>query len=178
MRRSRGKIDLFLWYFILLQFYVFLHNFEKTFLQISIWYFSSWKIICVLAQFWESSAGNVLRVLVHFPSPEIYMFCSFLVLLENWSVLIKECLILENSYFFLLHPSLLENVMCSRNLFKVKVQKSFKCIFLIYNQIENKLETRFDQFGTILKLKKIFFLCKSQSLFLAFFLKNIENLTL
>ena len=28
------------------------------------------------------------------------------------------CLLLENSYVFLLHPSLLENMMCSRNLFK------------------------------------------------------------
>ena len=38
---------------------------------------------------------------------------------KKWCVLIKElCLFLENSYVFLLHPSLLENLMCSRNLFK------------------------------------------------------------
>ena len=42
----------------------------------------------------------------------------FLVLLENVVCSYKRIMSrLENSYVFLLHPSLLENLMCSRNIF-------------------------------------------------------------
>ena len=48
---------------------------------------------------------------------------------ERWCVFIKELsLLLKNSYAFLLHPSLLESLMCSRNLFK-KVTPGKKQIF-------------------------------------------------
>ena len=77
--------------------YVFLRDFEKAILEI-------------------------LMYLVHIASPGKFtcVLVPFLVLLEKkWCVLIKGlCLLLENSYVFLLHPSLLENLMCSRNLFK------------------------------------------------------------
>ena len=119
--------------------YVFLQNFEKVFWKFlshicsysifsswkfmcfctilrnpswKIWsvlmvFFSSWKIVCVPAEFWESSPENFMCSSTFFLSWKIYMrrLVPFLVLLEN-------------PYVFLLHPSLLENLMCSRNLFK------------------------------------------------------------
>ena len=66
---------------------------------------------------WESS----LCVLLHFASPGkfTYVLVLFCFSWKSRCVLIKElCLLLENSYVFLLHPSLMENLMCFRNLFK------------------------------------------------------------
>ena len=182
--------------------YVFLHNFEKTFLEnlicsyvnfsswkfvcvlgdfresspdcnfanICLWDMISWKIVsvltklwenswkiwsvlmvflsprksCVLTKFWTASPGKfdlflryffhlencmcscgILRklswkfwcVLVHFASPGKFLY-YFWFFWKIWCVLMKEIyLLLENSCF-LLHSSLLEILICSRNLFK------------------------------------------------------------
>ena len=70
----------------------------------------SWKILSVLLVF-LSPDGNFFLL------KNLYMWKIFWFFWNIWCVLIKElCLLLENS--FLLHPSLLENLMCSRNLFK------------------------------------------------------------
>ena len=77
--------------------YVFLRNFEKALLEIlmcSSTFWFSWKI--------------------YMCSCTIFVFPG-----KKWCVLIKGlCLLLENSYVFFLHPSLLENLMCFRNIFK------------------------------------------------------------
>ena len=76
--------------------YVFLRNFEKAVLEVlmcSNRFCLSHKFIQFLYHFWFSW--------------------------KKWCVFIKGlCLLLENAYVFLLQPSLLENLMCSRNLFK------------------------------------------------------------
>ena len=93
--RSPGKFDLFLRYFFLLKSCVFLQNFEKALLEIlmcSSIFCLSWKI-CVLV--------------------------PFLVLLENLMCSYKRIMSSPGKFqVFLLHPSVLENLMCSRNLFK------------------------------------------------------------
>ena len=89
---SPGIFYLFLWYFFPFgKSCVFLWNFEKALLDIlmcSSTFCLSWKIYMCFCTI--------------FGSPGSY----------------ELCLLLENSYIFLLHPNLLESLMCSRNLFK------------------------------------------------------------
>ena len=63
----------------------------------------SWKIWCVLVHF--ASPGKFTCVLV-----------PFFVFLENFMCSYRR--VMSSPRKFLLHPSLLENLMCSRNLFK------------------------------------------------------------
>ena len=95
----------------------------------------SWKILVL---FWRNFGQDLLKNLIRsyniFPPGNLYVFLrnfekAFLEILMcsstlclSWKiscVLIKElCLLLKNSYVFLLHPSLLKNLMRFRNLFK------------------------------------------------------------
>ena len=114
---SPGKFDLFLWYFFLLET-VMCSNEILDKIPWKIWsvfmiffspgksYVFFWKFWCVLVRF--ASPGKFTCVLV-----------PFLVLLENLMCSIKGIMSSPgNSFVFLLNPSLLENLMCSRNLFK------------------------------------------------------------
>ena len=77
---------------------------------------------------WEMCSSGILRqiprkfwcVLVSFClSKKTICSCTNFDSLWNLMCSLKELyLLLENSYLFLLHPSLLENLMCYRNLFK------------------------------------------------------------
>ena len=80
----------------------------------------SWNIVSVLTKFWESSPGNL-----------IHSYCisfswkSFCVLSKFWTRSLQEILMCSGKFRLswkirgvLLHLSLLDNLMCSRNLFK------------------------------------------------------------
>ena len=94
---SPGKFDLkILWYFFLL---------ENLMCSNEILDKLSWKFWCVLVHF--SFPGKIICALV-----------PFLVLLENLMCTYKRIMSSPGKLeVFLLHPSILENLMCSRNLF-------------------------------------------------------------
>ena len=107
---SPGKFDLFLWYFFLL---------ENLLCSKEILDKISWKICDLFLRYFLLLENRMFLQNFEKSLPEILM-CSNKCYLscKIWCVLIKElCLLLENLRF-LLHPSLLENLMCSRNLYK------------------------------------------------------------
>ena len=96
--RSPWKFDLFLLYFFLL---------ENCMCSCGILRKLSWKFWCVLVHF--ASPGKFVCVLVLFSILLGKMVCSYKRIMSSHGKFI---------YVFLLHPSLLENLMCYRNLFK------------------------------------------------------------
>ena len=78
----------------------------------------SWKILCVLTNFWTRS--------ILICSYDISFSWKILCGLQNFKKAHREILMCSSIFFlswkiwgvFLLHPSFLENLMCSRNLFK------------------------------------------------------------
>ena len=87
--KTRAACQTMMWFYRHI-FLISTKAFDEVILQnIGPWGMVFWKIVCVLTNFWGSSPGKFIRVLI---------------------ILIEE--------FLSLHSSLLENLMCSRNLFK------------------------------------------------------------
>ena len=100
--RSPGKFDLLLWYFL------FLEN-PMCSCRISRKLF--WKFWCVLVKTFCLSRKIYMCSCTIFGSPEKFDICSYKRFMSSPG---KFILVIV----FLLHPSLLENLMCFRNLFK------------------------------------------------------------
>ena len=120
-------------YFFLLENLLFSRNFGQDLLEnrVFLWYFFVLENCMWSCGISRKLSLNFWCVLVHFAFLEnLHVFLyHFWFSWKIWWILIKElCLLLENSYVFLLHASLLQNLMCSRNLFK-KVAPEKKQIF-------------------------------------------------
>ena len=95
--RSHGKFDLFLRYFLLL---------ENRMCSCRILRKLSWKFWCVLVHF-------------AYPRKVICVLVPFLILVKNLMCSYKRIMFSPGKFeLFLSHPNLLENLICSRNLFK------------------------------------------------------------
>ena len=108
--------------------YLFLQNFEKALLENLICSYGnsfSWKILCVLTKFWTRSPGNFDLFLWNFEKAllEILMcsstFClSWKIYMCSYKRIMSSS---EKLEVFLLHPSLMENLMCSQEISLKKV---------------------------------------------------------
>ena len=128
-RKLSWKIYLFLWYFFLLENLMCSNDISD---KISwkywsfLWYFFLLENRMCSCRILRKLSWKFWCVLVHFASPGKFtcVLVPFLVLLESLMCSYKRIMSSPGKLeVFLLHPSLLENLMCSRNLFKKILEK-------------------------------------------------------